>query len=237
VLRGRPTSEILGFYKELVESSPGYEGYSEPTLKREVVRTVSALPGERVVDLGCGPNPVVLFRLAEAGKRDLTAVELSPDFCAKAEEQAERHGVQLRVRCAQVDETGLPDASFDVAILTEVLEHVPDELELPTLREVHRLLVPGGHFVVSVPNAASLLDRWVAWRHGAVEQHPHHLRDYDHDRLAGVLREAGFELVRPLRVLATDRPPWQSGASWLIDRLTIRPQWSIKAAFLARKPA
>lgn len=237
MLKGRPTDEILDFYATLVEPNPGYEGYSEPTLKRAVVETVAGLPGSRVVDLGCGPNPVVLFRLAARGKTELTAVELSADFCEKARATATEQGVPLEVHCARVDDTGLPGESFDVAILTEVLEHVPDELVQPTLREVLRLLKPGGHFVISVPNANSMLDRWAAWRRGGPEVHPHHLRDFTPDMLRQELSTAGFEIVRPLRVSATDQPPWRSGVAWIIDRITPGAGRSLKASFVARRPA
>jgi 2-polyprenyl-3-methyl-5-hydroxy-6-metoxy-1,4-benzoquinol methylase len=237
MLKGRPTEEILDFYTTLVEPNPGYEGYSEPTLKRMVVDTVAALPGSRVIDLGCGPNPLVLFRLATRGKSDLTAVELSADFCEKARAMASAQGVPVDIHCARVDDTGLPERSFDIAILTEVLEHVPDELVQPTLREVHRLLAPGGHFVISVPNANSWGDRWAAWRRGWVDQHPEHLRDYTPTLLQEELTAAGFEIVRPLRVPATDQPPWRAGAAWVIDRLTWNPGRSLKASFLARRSA
>ena len=237
MLKGRPTAEILDFYTTLIEPNPGYEGYSEPTLKRVVVDTVAGLPGSRVIDLGCGPNPVVLFRLATRGKSELTAVELSADFCEKARAMADAQGVDVSVQCARVDQTGLPEQSFDIAILTEVLEHVPDELVQPTLREVHRLLVPGGHFVISVPNANSWGDRWASWRRGSVEQHPEHLRDFTPALLREELQAAGFEIVRPLKVPATDQPPWRSGAAWVIDRLTPDAGHSLKASFVARRPA
>jgi SAM-dependent methyltransferase len=48
------------------------------------------------------------------------------------------------------DDFPLPDASVDVALMNEVLEHVGDEAA--TLREIRRVLRPGGHLVVMSPN-------------------------------------------------------------------------------------
>jgi SAM-dependent methyltransferase len=48
------------------------------------------------------------------------------------------------------DDFPLPDASVDAALLNEVLEHVGDEAA--TLREIRRVLKPGGHLVVMSPN-------------------------------------------------------------------------------------
>jgi len=227
---------VLDFYRELKEPNRGYVGYSEPSLKRTLVETVSALPGNSVVDLGCGPNPVTLFELAARGKGPLTAVDLSADFCASAGEQAAARGIALDVVCASVHETPFEDGSFDLAILSETLEHVPDDLELPTLREAYRLLAPGGQLVASVPNARSLFARYLVLRTGEPADHPQHLRSYTVPSLRARLLEAGFDVERVLRVPATAEPFGRAKAAWLLDRLAPRPEWSLKAAVVARRP-
>lgn len=235
-LRGRSTNEVLDFYRELKEPNRGYVGYSEPSLKRTLVETVSALPGSSVVDLGCGPNPVTLFELAARGKGPLTAVDLSADFCASAREQAAARGFALDVVCASVHETPFDDGSFDLAILSETLEHVPDDLELPVLQEAYRLVAPGGRLVASVPNARSLFDRYLVLRTGKPADHLQHLRSYTVPILRARLLEAGFDVERLLRVPATVEPFRHAKAAWLLDRLARRPQWSLKAAIVARRP-
>ncbi|HUZ81447.1 MAG TPA: hypothetical protein VMU73_04315, partial [Gaiellaceae bacterium] len=57
-----------------------------------------------------------------------------------------------------------------------------------------------------------------------------------HAPVRDMLEGPGFRELRALRVAATDRPPWRTRAAWLIDRLTLRPEWSRKVAFLAVKP-
>jgi 2-polyprenyl-3-methyl-5-hydroxy-6-metoxy-1,4-benzoquinol methylase len=123
-------------------------------------------------------------------------------------------------------------------ILTEVLEHVPHELELPTLRELRRLVAPAGRLIISVPNAHSAYLRWNNWRnHGVVNDDvstQEHLREYTLDALEGRLNEAGFAIERALRVPATDRPFRETRSAWVIDRLAFRPAWGLKAAAVAR---
>ena len=64
------------------------------------------------------------------------------------------------VRCRPIDLDGglpLPDASVDLAYSVEVLEHLEDQFGF--LREVQRVLRPGGRFVVTTPNVLSLTSR------------------------------------------------------------------------------
>jgi len=232
------TDAILDYYRDLTAGGSDYVGYSEPTLKAAILRAALALPGHRVIEVGAGPNPVVPITLAQAG-REVTTVEISQDFCETARVNAQRNGVDMSVICAPAHSVPLPDGAGDIVIMTEVLEHVPHDLELPTLRELRRLVAPDGHLLISVPNARGWYARWNAWRnHGAVDENDtstqEHLREYTLDRLVGRLEEAGFAIEKRLRVAATDRPFRETRAAWVIDRLAFRPEWGLKAAAVAR---
>jgi SAM-dependent methyltransferase len=232
-LKGRSAAEILRFYEELVETEPGTVGYSEESLKAVLLRVVSALPGDDLVDLGCGPNPVVPIELALRGKR-VTAAELSRDFVENARAQASARGASIRVERASAHETPFADSSFDIAILSEVLEHVPDELEEAVLREAHRILRTNGLLVISVPNRRSAFHAWQRVRTGITEEHPEHLREYDPSGLRALLERCRFQVERQLRIPATTRPFRQARSAWLLDRLIPAASLSLKAAFVAR---
>jgi hypothetical protein len=49
------------------------------------------------------------------------------------------------------------------------------------------------------------------------------------------VEQAGFRVVRALRVPNTDLNPWEQRMGWLLDLLR-RPEWSLKAALVATKP-
>jgi SAM-dependent methyltransferase len=84
----------------------------------------------------------------------------------------------------------LPEASFDEVLLWHVLEHIPDPRA--TLREIHRILRPGGILVVAVPNAASWQARWAgpAWFH---LDPPRHLFHFTASNLKRLLASVEFE--------------------------------------------
>jgi SAM-dependent methyltransferase len=106
-------------------------------------------PGRRVLDLGCRYG--ALTRAYAAGN-EVTGVDVDREALAEAAE------LGIETRWADVDEP-LPfeDASFDVVVAGELLEHVRSPAGL--VAEAMRVLRPGGQFVASVPNAFRLKNR------------------------------------------------------------------------------
>ena len=109
--------------------------------------------GERLLDLGCWTG-AFLARVQRAERyRQLVGV----DFVAEGVDTARSRGFDARVVDLNTDPLPFPDAHFDGVVHLAVLEHVFDPFAV--IREVHRVLRPGGEFVVAVPNVASLTNR------------------------------------------------------------------------------
>ncbi len=102
--------------------------------------------GKRVLDAGCGTGygSAELARLADS--------VVGADVAADAVDYAREHYRLPNLHFEQASCTALPhlDASFDLVVAFEVIEHLADWREM--LREARRLLAPGGQFVVSTPN-------------------------------------------------------------------------------------
>ena len=105
-----------------------------------------ALRGQKVLDCGCGQGQYVLGFLAEGA--DAHGVEYIGENVAHFAALYPEHA--HRVAQGDIERLPFPDASFDVALLNEVLEHVPDDAA--GLREVRRILKPGGWLFVFSPN-------------------------------------------------------------------------------------
>jgi SAM-dependent methyltransferase len=94
-----------------------------------------------------------------------------------------------------LDAIPMPENSYDIVINTQVLEHVPDPLA--ALRELNRVLKPGGHLLLTVPLTAPL--------HGE----PWHFFHFTHYALAELAGRSNFHLLRCEKI---------GGAFWTLGK-------------------
>jgi ubiquinone/menaquinone biosynthesis C-methylase UbiE len=108
--------------------------------------------GARVLDVGCGDGGVAIA-FAEAGAR-ASGIEPDERSLRRAEVRAEEHGVAVDFRSGVGESLPYQDGGFDLVILDNVLEHVADREQ--ALREIHRVLVPGGLVYLVTPKPFAL---------------------------------------------------------------------------------
>jgi SAM-dependent methyltransferase len=147
----------------------------------------------RLLEVGCGSG----WLLKHAGERGWSAigVEVSTHAAAHA------RSLGVDVRTGTLEEAGFADASFDVAYMGDVLEHVPDCRA--TLAEVARVLAPGGHLFLRGPITTNSLARRLALAvHGALgrtlvlEEPPYHLWEFTPGPLARLAWAVGLRVER-----------------------------------------
>ena len=103
------------------------------------------LPYDRALELGCGSG-FFLLNLIQAGvARRGSVTDLSPGMVKVATRNGENLGLDIDGRVADAEGIPYDDDTFDLVVGHAVLHHIPD-VEL-SLREVVRVLKPGGRFV------------------------------------------------------------------------------------------
>jgi 2-polyprenyl-3-methyl-5-hydroxy-6-metoxy-1,4-benzoquinol methylase len=165
----------------LTPSKLRYLEYLVSLLQRESVR-----PPARVLEIGAGTG---LFAMAaERAGYDVTGIEASS------------HAVDVasgRVRGTMICHDAnrpldLADASFDAAVMFDVIEHLHDYPT--TLSEAFRVLRPGGLVVVITLNAFSVV-RPLLGRRWSWHQDPTHVVLFSSRSLRQAMRDAGFETI------------------------------------------
>lgn len=143
-------------------------------------------PDERVIDIGCGIGAVA-YDVANKAGAEVVGIDLSVENITQARQRYAHPRVKYKVGDALQN---LPSDSFDVVILSNVLEHLPDRANF--LRRVQQTVYPG-RFLIRVP----LFERdWrvplkrelnVEWR-----LDPTHETEYTLESFAQEMAEAGL---------------------------------------------
>lgn len=142
----------------------------EGTLRERVLRLARLLPGEQVLDVGCGTGTLAIAAKRQVGTTGtVTGVDASPEMLARARTKAGNAGVEIVFKNGLAEALPFPDAHFDVVLCTVMLHHLPAGARRQCGREIRRVLRPGGR-VLAVDFGASQKRGIVAHfhRHGHI---------------------------------------------------------------------
>ena len=168
-------------------------------------------PGTRVLDLGCGMGRHAHEALRRGAT--VTAADLDTEALTHVEAVATamleagevRRGGSLETAVADALNLQFEDGTFDVVIVSEVFEHIPEDRA--AMAELHRVLRPGGCGAVTVPR---YLPEAVCWLLSN-EYHSNaggHVRIYQGDVLQQRLRHAGLAVAGTAHAHALHSPYW-----------------------------
>ena len=135
----------LGYWYDDADDASVVEAAERIT--RRVALALGLAPGERLLDLGCGPGATALF-LAQQSGAAVTGISVSAFDVDQARQRASDQGLAGRAHFEVGDYSSLsfPDASFDAVTAVESLLSAPDLDHV--LRQAFRVLRPGGRVVL-----------------------------------------------------------------------------------------
>ena len=189
----RPDSRIISaLYSTPVTRANGktngiYLPSAEADAKRLFQRLGSSIARGLLLDIGAGEG----FASAEAVRRGFKVRACEPSRDA-AQRFAQRMGFDPDPTFFDFDYAQRNSANFDVAILSHVLEHIPDpDLFVQNIRTV---LKPGGSLIVAVPLFGSILTPLMGKKDFFVTP-PTHLNYFSLAGLTGLLNRHGFQVA------------------------------------------
>jgi ubiquinone/menaquinone biosynthesis C-methylase UbiE len=170
------------------------------------VEQAACRAGDRVLEIGCGTGSLLLLVKKAQPTADVVGLDPDPNALAIARRKARRAGVEISLDQGFADALPYPDASFDRVLSSFMFHHLSRDVKEKTLREVRRVLRPGGrfHMVDFAPSGASGKRGFTAHLIHA----DRHLKDNAEERVLGFLRDAGLAdaqllAVRPSRIGST----------------------------------
>jgi SAM-dependent methyltransferase len=208
------------------------------------------------LDLGCADGYYALG-LAERGAATVVGLDVNADLIAGADRQP--HPSSVRFVCGEGERLPFEDGSFDGVLLNEVLEHVRDDAA--TLREVHRVLRPGGALALFSPNRWFPLEghgaRWsstrslmrrpvplMPWLPKRLTNRVATARNYWPYELSALVRDADLEVITQSWALAQfEQYPWlpKSAIGWYrnnlgrIEKSAVARFFAVSSFILARR--
>jgi ubiquinone/menaquinone biosynthesis C-methylase UbiE len=158
-------------------------------IHRRLLDQAGVRPAQRVLEIGCGTGSLLLT--AKQRQPAATVVGVDPDLSAlaRAHRKARRRRLTVQLDRGYADELPYADDSVDVVLSSFMLHHVPADRREPAMREVRRVLRPGGALhLVDIDAATAPAGGWIARR-----AHRHELTQANADGgIPDLLRRAGF---------------------------------------------
>lgn len=170
---------------------------------------IEVAPGESVLDLGCGTGELTMTLGRRVGPNGRVAgIDISKDLVAGARRKAKRAGLAIEYRVASIEQLPFADATVDVVVSSLVMHHLAPEVLGRAVREIRRVLKPGGRvFVIDFQSldqaghghhqahrrdecsdnqpasqrAETAHGQSQASHHGGYDQHHSHGHAHDHD--------------------------------------------------------
>ena len=146
---------------------------------------VPPIPIKAALDIGCGMG-FAMVAMQRLGFEHVEGIDVDKSQI----ESACRRGLKAFRISSITDFLDASDLQFDVVTMMDVLEHVPKDQQVPTLRSIYRVLAPGGRLVIQVPNANSVAaSRWLY-------NDFTHICSYTEQSLRPVLANGGFKTIK-----------------------------------------
>jgi ubiquinone/menaquinone biosynthesis C-methylase UbiE len=170
-----------------------------------LVTASGAQPGERVLDIGCGTG-YFSRHIAPVVGPDGTVVGIDPS--QPMLDYATQHApANCTFQAAGAEDLPFEDASFDLIVSSLAFHHIPSEHRGDAVREMFRVLRPGGRLMIADvrPPSAPILKTLIA---GAIG---HAMAHNISDQLSGLITDTGFTVTGTgdaplLRYFTAERP-------------------------------
>lgn len=149
----------------------------------------------RIYEAGCGGTPTLAILRQKFPDAELVGSDLSASMLQGGHKMDQKMGLNVHLKQEDCRHTSEPDNHYDAVVSYAVFHETPDDVCYDFLKEMHRILAPGGHILISDPGPFRALSPYQAvlydWEQDNREE-PHFGASIRR-HLPNMLRDIGFE--------------------------------------------
>lgn len=174
--------------------------FREDVFHRHLVMQADILPGMRVLDLGSGTGTLAIMIKQSHVMSDVYGLDADPQILEIARRKAAQVGARITLERGMADQLPYPPVWFDRVVTSLMLHHLTTEQKQQAMKEVYRVLRPGGKFYIldfGIPHTTYA--RLIL----PIIRHTERVEDNLRGLLPGMLQDAGFVGVSELEWFGT----------------------------------
>jgi ubiquinone/menaquinone biosynthesis C-methylase UbiE len=150
------TEEEKQIMSQMEKAVPTYDSYMrkitfgrEHLLREETVRMAQVMPGDSVLEVGCGTGTLTLAAKRQAGPSGkAVGIDLIPQMIELSRQKAAEANEDVSFQLGSISNIPFPENSFDQVMCSFMIFHMSESTRNPGIKEIHRVLKPGGRLLI-----------------------------------------------------------------------------------------